>query len=1213
MNSQTQTQHLYHRAPIDPQNDNDSLAKIARLVPPGSVVLDVGCGVGRLGQHLAINQGCVVDGINANRAELELASPFYRCLWEWDLEWHHLPRSLLKRRYDIVVCADVLEHLREPGRLLQLLRSILQPTGKVLISIPNVGHIGVILELLGGDFHYRPEGLLDETHLRFFTRQSFLRFLKDYGFSGSIVDETVAPLQASEFAQWVTHLNQLNIGQDLNNDKIVYQYIVVATPQGNASMLPATLPAARHWSPSATVEVFWSSEGDQFSQERSHSLTMPLNGHRYQLIFNIPSMKIQRLRIDPINIPGDIWLYGLRLMGGDRILWSWDGTSQGVSSLEMQQLEILPYALAPQGIGLRASGIDPQILLSLPGSLLEQCTQVVLELKYIIQQDWHDALIRMQNQLEGLQDHLQKKNDEVSALSNTLGNTLRPRSWRVTHPMRAMVHVARTARETFRPGPLGQQNRYAIARGLYRALPLPKGLRNSVSRRLHVVMSQRTYTDWICNFDTLSESDRTAIHAQIASWDSSPRISVLMPVYNPPAKYLQLAIDSVCQQLYPHWELCIVDDASTDPKVREVLTRSAENDHRIKVKHRAENGHISAASNDALAMATGEYVALLDHDDLLTEHALYWVAATALANPHADLIYSDEDKIDEAGVRSDPYFKPDWNQELLLGQNYISHLGCYRRERVESIGGFRLGYEGSQDWDLVLRFTEGLDASHIVHIPAVLYHWRMLSSSTAVSLDAKPYAIEASRKAVLDHLERQGIAVDMEAVCNGVHHLPRFQVQGTPLVSIIIPTRNGFADLEICVESLDRTSWKNTELLIIDNQSDDPKTLEYLQELGHRPNVRVLRYPHPFDYAAMHNWAVPQAHGEFLCLLNNDTEVIDAEWLRDMLGQAQRPGVGAVGAKLLYPDDTVQHGGLILGIGGIGSNAHKHAPAESCGYFGRSALIQNFSAVTAACLVLAKVRWLEVGGMVPDLPVAFNDVDLCLRLMKSGYRNIWLPQARLYHYESKSRGSDISAHRIGRFALETAYMQWRWGKWLRSDPHYNPNLTLEREDFSLAWPPRVRHPWRQDAKIVDVPYGLPHAPSYPIELAPGSRLKGTFPIPVGIDGVLRGLSILLGAFGGASDGFLILTLRDDEGQSVNARASLNEAQDNSVFPFVFDRGDRFALHGQERLQFHLRLERATHPVALLSYPLNARWGHQIKGQEDRALRIELHVQEASHL
>ena len=1207
MNPQRQGQHLYHRAPIDPQG-NDSLAKIARLVPPGSTVLDVGCGVGKLGQYLAAHLGCTVDGINANRAELELACPFYRCLWEWNLEQHHLPRSLLKTRYDIIVCADVLEHLRDPGRLLQLLQNVLQPTGKILISIPNVGHIGVILELLGGDFHYRPEGLLDETHLRFFTRQSFLRFLKDYGFSGSVVDETVAPLQASEFARWVTQLGQLNPGQDLDTDKTVYQYIVVATPQQNADLLPASLPAAAPWIPSANVEIFWSSEVDQFSQQRSQSRTVPLDGHRYQLVFDIPPGIIQRLRIDPIDIPGDIWLYGLRLVGDNRILWSWDGTPQGFSHLKTQQLEMLPYALEPHGLGLRVSGVDPQIFLSLPESLLEQCSQVVLELKFIVQQDWYQALIRLQNQLEDLQGQLQKKNEELSALSRSLENTLRSRSWRITRPMRAMAHMVRTTRGVFIPGPSGQKNRYAIARSLYRALPLPKALRNNISRRIHIEQNRRTYADWIRLYDALGDADRAAILEQIASWERPPRISVLMPVYNPPVKYLQLAIDSVRQQLYPHWELCIVDDASPNPAVRTVLTRCAESDPRIKVKYRAENGHISVASNDALAMATGEYVALLDHDDLLAEHALYWIAAAILANPDAELIYSDEDKINEAGVRADPYFKPDWDPELLLGQNYISHLGAYRRQRMEAIGGFRKGYEGSQDWDLVLRFTEGLDTSRIVHIPTVLYHWRMLQSSTAVSLDAKPYAIEASRKAVLDHLQRERAAVDMGAVCNGVHHLPSFRVQGSPLVSIIIPTRNGFSDLETCVDSLDRTAWKNREIIIIDNQSDDPETLEYLQKLGHRPDVRVLPYPHHFDYAAMHNWVVPQARGEYLCLLNNDTEVIDTKWLCDMLAHAQRPGVGAVGAKLLYPDDTVQHGGVILGIGGMGSHAHKHAPEESCGYFGRAALIQNFSAVTAACLVLAKDLWSEVGGMSPDLPVAFNDIDLCLHLMEAGYRNIWLPQARLYHHESKSRGSDVSPDKIVRFSLEFAYMQWRWGKWLRTDPHYNPNLTLEREDFSLAWPPRVGHPWRHDTNAIDIPYGLPHVETMPLTLAPDCRIHGTFPVPLGVNGELRGLSILLGTFGGATNGILILTLRDDEGQRATARASLSAVQNNSMFPMNLNREEKFVLHGQERLQFQLRLERATHPVALWTYPLNARWGHQIRGHVDRALRVELHVQ-----
>lgn len=625
-----------------------------------------------------------------------------------------------------------------------------------------------------------------------------------------------------------------------------------------------------------------------------------------------------------------------------------------------------------------------------------------------------------------------------------------------------MADAARTVKRALTPGAQGRDQRYALARALYRALPIPKSLRERISRRIHLKRIRRTYAEWIRLYDTLSEADRSAIRAQIASWKRPPLISVLMPVYNLPGEYLRLAIDSVRRQLYPHWELCVVDDASTNPEVRKILRRYANIDDRIKVKHRAENGHISVASNDALAMATGEYVALLDHDDLLAEHALYWVAATALTNPQADLIYSDEDKIDEAGIRTDPYFKPDWNPELLWGQNYISHLGTYRRQRMEAIGGFRKGYEGSQDWDLVLRFTEELDVSRIVHIPAVLYHWRMLPSSTATSLEPKPYAIEASQKAVLDHLKREDIpVVEMRRVC-GVHHLPRLQVRENPLVSIIIPTRNGMVDLETCIDSLHKTTWKKVEILVIDNQSDDPETLEYLQKLGQRPDVRVLSYPYPFNYAAMQNWAVPQARGDILCLLNNDTEVIEPEWLYDMVAHAQRPEVGAVGAKLLYPDDTVQHAGVILGLGGIAGHAHKYAPAGSPGYFGRAALIQNFSAVTGACLVLAKDRWLQVGGMSRELRVAFNDVDLCLRLMEAGYRNVWLPQALLYHHESKSRGSDVSPDKIKRFSLEYAYMQWRWARWLHEDRYYNPNLTLEKEDFSLAWPSRVKRPWRQD-------------------------------------------------------------------------------------------------------------------------------------------------------
>ncbi|MBU2790024.1 hypothetical protein HF288_05770 [Acidithiobacillus caldus] len=327
-----------------------------------------------------------------------------------------------------------------------------------------------------------------------------------------------------------------------------------------------------------------------------------------------------------------------------------------------------------------------------------------------------------------------------------------------------------------------------------------------------------------------------------------------------------------------------------------------------------------------------------------------------------------------------------------------------------------------------------------------------------------------------------------------------------------------------------------------------------------------------------------------------------------MLGQAQRRFVGAVGAKLLYPDGTVQHGGVTLGVGGIASHTHKHAPGDSCGYFGRAALVQNFSAVTAACLFLSKKIWDQAGGMDPNLAISFNDVDLCLRLIDLGYRNVWLPQAILYHDESKSRGSDITPDNKFRFTLEYAYMQWRWGAVLRNDPAYNPNLTLDREDFSMAWPPRVQRPWRREPMVIDVPFGLPHMKTKPITLVPSGVFEGSFQVPVGVRGTLHGLGILIGTYEGASNGTLTLRIKDEIGQIVHAHAPLAGARDNVILPMIFGHG-HLILEGQERLDFRIKLEGASHPVCLWAYPLNERWGHQISGYEEMAIRMDLRVME----
>ncbi len=570
------------------------------------------------------------------------------------------------------------------------------------------------------------------------------------------------------------------------------------------------------------------------------------------------------------------------------------------------------------------------------------------------------------------------------------------------------------------------------------------------------VIDAGEYARWIERYDRIDDNARESIRARIRAFASTPLISVVMPVYNPKPEWLAEAIDSVRRQLYPHWELCIADDLSPDPAVRQLLERYAAAEPRIKIVFRDRNGHISAASNSALSLATGEWIALLDHDDLLPEHALYCVADTIVSHPQAQLIYSDEDKIDASGKRREPYFKCDWNPDLFLSHNMFSHLGVYRKALVDAVGGFRLGFEGSQDYDLALRCAERVDAAQIHHIPRVLYHWRLHATSTASGVEAKPYAAVVGEAAINEHLGRQAVDGTAEYIDHGYRVRYALPAQ-PPLVSLVIPTRNAVHLLRQCIDSvLEKTRYPNYEILIVDNGSDDADALHFLTSISGNPKIRVLRDARPFNYSALNNRAVEAANGEVLCLLNNDIEVISSDWLSEMVSLALQPHVGAVGAKLMYPSDTIQHAGLVLGIQGVAGNAHKHVPRNTRGYFGRAALVSNFSAVTAACLVMRKAVYEEVGGLDQvNLAVAYNDVDFCLRVREAGYRNVWTPFAELYHHESATRGQDDDPVKRERFERETAWMKQRWREALKYDPFYSPNLTIERDDFSLAWPPRV--------------------------------------------------------------------------------------------------------------------------------------------------------------
>ncbi len=567
-----------------------------------------------------------------------------------------------------------------------------------------------------------------------------------------------------------------------------------------------------------------------------------------------------------------------------------------------------------------------------------------------------------------------------------------------------------------------------------------------------VTARERTYAHWISKFDYHSTRDRVALTQEIEKLAHRPLISVIVPVYNAPLALLDEAIGSVVDQIYPNWELCIADDCSSDPEVRRVLSSWAEREPRIKLVFREENGHICHATNSAFALANGTWIALLDHDDVLREHALAEVALEISRHPEAQLFYSDEDKLDESGNRYDPYFKPAFSRELFRSQNYLNHLTVHKADNIRRVGGWRPGYEGSQDYDLNLRIFEQIGQHAIRHIPKVLYHWRAVEGSTARTGEEKSYAFDAGLKALEDHVERTGLdASVMPAPDTPFYRLKLAVPEPAPLVSLIIPTRDGLELLRGCVRSiLSRTTYENYEIIIVDNGSTDTGTLDYMDEISQRANVRVLKYDKPFNYSAINNFAVAQAHGSIVGLINNDIEVISPDWLGEMVSWSAQAEIGCVGAKLFYANDTVQHAGVVLGLGGVAGHSHKHFPRNHAGYFFRLQVLQNYSAVTAACLLVRKEVYDEVGGLnAEDLTVAFNDVDFCLKVREAGYSNVWSPFAELYHLESISRGTDESPERIERFEKEINFMKSQWGAELLSDPYYSPHLSTDREDFSF--------------------------------------------------------------------------------------------------------------------------------------------------------------------
>ncbi len=616
------------------------------------------------------------------------------------------------------------------------------------------------------------------------------------------------------------------------------------------------------------------------------------------------------------------------------------------------------------------------------------------------------------SELEGADRHIAKLEDKIVKLKEA----------------KKQLKVLKEEKQALRKSPERKVGQVLLAPYL-----LPKKLIREVQKRRGKTPKRKVspateYQQWF-------ERHRAKPAELTAKFSYSPLISIITPVFNTPNEWLQAAIESVRAQVYEKWELILIDDASTKPMEFDRLTSG---DSRIKLLRRESNGGISAASNDGLKIARGDFIGILDHDDTLEPDALYEAVRLLQTQRDADLIYSDEDKITDAGLDA-PFLKPDWSPDLFLSYNYLCHFTVFRRALLDQVGGFRSEFDGSQDYDLFLRIVEKTRRIH--HVPRVLYHWRRTASSTADNIRRKPEALEAGRNAIAEHLQRRGeqghVAIDWRTHCYWVKR----EIKRARKISIIIATRDRIPLLSRCIETLTtKTSYRDFEVVIVDNDSATEEARAYFEQTPHR----VLRYEGPFNFSAMNNLAVEQTDSPWLLFLNNDVEIIESEWLSAMVEHVQRPEVGAVGARLLYPDETVQHAGVVMGVGGIAEHAFKNFGAEEPGVCRQLQVTRNYSAVTGACLLTRRVVFDELGGFdEAQLPVTFSDVDLCLKMRSAGYLIVYTPFAKLFHHESATR------HRSAE-PRESDVIRARWADVIARDPYYNPNLSRAAADFSLG-------------------------------------------------------------------------------------------------------------------------------------------------------------------
>lgn len=1065
----------------------NSLSIIANMIEPNSKVLEFGCAYGRLTKYLKEELNCIIDIIEIDEEAGKIAKQYSNQSiigQEGNIETYTWLKKLQGNQYDYIIFADVLEHLKEPEQVLKKCKILLQSTGSILLSVPNIAHNDIIYDLLENKFCYRDVGLLDSTHIHFFTYYTLCDMIQKCGYKILVERAThtnITELQI-QYDKYPKEIQKYLKNRYLGN---VYQFIFQITRENGG--IKEYRKVGINQPQTYRSSIFVKTDTDKvFSEYNCIQFDFIPSTNTFRC--DVKDYKnIVELRIDPMEEMCIIEIVDVKGF--------WDEAWHELEIAESNGFKYEnKYYFDTQ---------DPQLMVRIPSGVTIEQFQIEIKFmeyssenikKYIadilniwgscnkkreqlddryreesrkyykqieelqqtnkdysrqieelqqINKDCSEQVEKLQQinksygeQIEELQQTNKQCAMQIQSLSWDIQNILRSTSWKITKPVRSIKLFLKKQKDTYKiieyPWKfLWYTKNYSFSYAINK-------IKLFFSRKQPVVLS-----DEIRKIEEHTEFSKKI------------KFSIIVPLYNTPQRFLEEMIESCINQTYKNWELCLADGSDREHEyIENYIKQMQKKDSRILYKKLDKNMGISRNTNSCVDMATGEYIALFDHDDLLHPSALYEYMKV-ICEKDAEFIYCDEDKVSEDGKRHyDPYYKPDFSIDMLRSNNYICHFTVFKKELLKKTGLFRTEFDGAQDHDMILRLVECTDK--IVHIPKILYHWRVSDSSVARDPYAKSYTIEHGINAVSEHLKRCKLLATVSST-EGHPNFYRicYKIENNPKVSILIPNKDHIIDLKRCINSiLDKTTYKNYEIIIIENNSIEKETFEYYKKLEKNKNIKIITYIPPsneFNYSAINNYGVKFATGEYILLLNNDIEIITSNWIEEMLMFAQREDVGAVGAKLYYPNDTIQHGGVILGLGGVAGHSHKHYQRNSAGYFRRLQIQQNLSAVTAACLLMRKSIFYEVGQLDQELfKVAFNDVDLCMRIRKAGYLIVWTPFAEAYHYESISRGLEDTLEKQVRFQNEILSFKTRWKKELEEgDPYYNCNLTLNSEDFSI--------------------------------------------------------------------------------------------------------------------------------------------------------------------